>query len=131
MTTKFNSEKSIYYLAVILIIPIAIIFYAIVNDINIMFISLIMLLITVINLYLFFFTHFIVNKNNLILKIGLFTYKKINLKDIIAIKDENSLRKGLSASMKNRIEIFYGQSSIIISPKNKTEFLKIINSHLK
>lgn len=66
----------------------------------------------------------------MIIKIGFFTYKKIYLKDIIAVKKDKTLRRSLAASVKNRIEIFYPSSSVIISPKNIEEFLKVLNKEI-
>lgn len=129
METKFDSKKSVLFFILILIIPTALSVYLKIRYGNkSFFIILILLLITFLNLYMFFFTHYIVTNNKLIIKIGFFTYKSIYLKDIKAIKDDKTIRKGLSTSANNRIEIFYGESNIIISPKNKIEFLKKINT---
>lgn len=129
METKFYSKKSVLFFILILIIPTALSVYLKIRYENkSIFIISILLLITFLNLYVFFFTHYIVTSKKLIVKIGFFTYKSIYLKDIKAIKDDNTIRKSLSTSINNRIEIFYAKSSIIISPKNKIEFLKKINT---
>ena len=131
MQTKFYNERSIYFLVVILIIPIAVFIYAKVKYENTFFILVILSLITLVNLYLLFFTYFLVDKEKLIIKVGFFTYKTIYLKDIKSIKRDKSLTKSLSGSMKNRIEIFYSGSSVIISVKNLNDFLEKINCQLE
>ena len=131
MVTKFYSKKSILFFILILIIPAILIFYLKIkygNDSY--FFIFVLLLITLLNLYMFFFTYYVVNNDKLIIKIGFFTYKSISLKDIKDIKDikdDKTIRRSLSTSENNRIEIFYGETSLIISPKNKIEFLKKIN----
>lgn len=131
MQTKFYNERSIYFLVVILIIPIAVFIYAKVKYENTSFILVILSLITLVNLYLLFFTYFLVDKEKLIIKVVFFTYKTIYLKDIKSIKRDKSLTKSLSGSMKNRIEIFYSGSSVIISVKNLNDFLEKINCQLQ
>ena len=131
MQTKFYNERSIYFLVVILIIPIAVFIYAKVKYENTFFILVILSLITLVNLYLLFFTYFLVDKEKLIIKVVFFTYKTIYLKDIKSIKRDKSLTKSLSGSMKNRIEIFYSGSSVIISVKNLNDFLEKINCQLQ
>lgn len=129
MQTKFYSERSIYFLLVVLIIPTAVFIYAKVKYENISLILVILSLITLVNLYLLFFTYFLVDKEKLTIKVGFFTYKTIYLKDIKSIKRDKSLTKSLSGSMKNRIEIFYADSSVIISVKNLNDFLKLIANY--
>ena len=70
MQTKFYNERSIYFLVVILIIPIAVFIYAKVKYENTFFILVILSLITLVNLYLLFFTYFLVDKEKLIIKVG-------------------------------------------------------------
>lgn len=129
METKFYSEKSVFFFILIIIIPIAVGIYFKIRYES-FFIILLLLLITFLNLYMFFFTYYIVKNDKLIVKIGFFTYKIIYLKEIKEIKDDKTIRRSLATGINNRIEIFYGESSIIISPKNKIEFLKKINYKL-
>ncbi|MHC5353906.1 PH domain-containing protein [Myroides sp. LJL115] len=128
METKFYSEKSVFFLLLSLIIPVAIICYAQIRYENSWFILVTMLLVMLVNLYLFFFTYYMVTEDKLIVKIGFITYKTIPLKDIKSIKEDKSVRKGLATSWKNRIEIFYSNTSVIVSPKNIEEFLHKVNS---
>lgn len=130
MVTKFYSEKSIFFFILILILPITVGIYFKIRYES-FFMILTLLLITFFNLYMFFFTYYIVKDDKLIVKTGFFTYKIIYLKEIKEIKDDKTIRRSLATGINNRIEIFYGESSIIISPKNKIEFLKEINYKLK
>lgn len=130
MKKKFYPQRSLSVLLFILILPVAIIAYHKWNYQSVMALSIIILIITLVNLYLYFLTYFIIEKDRLIIKIGFFTYKKIYLKDIIAVKKDKTLRRSLAASVKNRIEIFYPSSSVIISPKNIEEFLKVLNKEI-
>lgn len=78
---------------------------------------------------IFLSTNYTIKGENLMIKSGIIISKTIKIKDIYKIEKTNSILSSPALSL-NRIEIFYGnQNSIIISPKEKmdfiTEFLKV------
>lgn len=131
MGVRFNSKKSTLFFLLIVLIPTFIGVYLHAKFMNLNFIlAFFLVIITFLNLYMFFFTYYIVNNNSLIIKVGMFTYKTINLKDITKVKEDNSITKSLATSTKNRIEIFYKNSSVIVSPKDKIGFLNTMNTSM-
>lgn len=79
-------------------------------------------------------TYKIVNNEELVVKVGFLMNIKIDIKKIVEIKKTKSMISSPAWSL-NRIEIFYNKyDSVIISPKNQTEFiqdLQKINSSIK
>ncbi|WP_298773956.1 PH domain-containing protein [uncultured Empedobacter sp.] len=76
----------------------------------------------------------IINNEELVVKVGFLMNIKIDIKKIVEIKKTKSMISSPAWSL-NRIEIFYNKyDSVIISPKNQTEFiqdLQKINSSIK
>lgn len=72
---------------------------------------------------IFLSTHYTINGENLMIKSGIIISKTIKIKDIYRIEKTNSILSSPALSL-DRIEIFYGnQNSIIISPKEKSDFI--------
>lgn len=72
---------------------------------------------------IFLSTHYTINGENLMIKSGIIIGKTIKIKDIYRIEKTNSILSSPALSL-DRIEIFYGnQNSIIISPKEKMDFI--------
>lgn len=62
----------------------------------------------------------------LVIKNGIFGEKKIPIKTIFKIEKTWNIIAAPAPAILGRIEIFYGQKSIVISPKNIGEFTKIL-----
>lgn len=72
---------------------------------------------------MFLATYYTIKGENLIIKSGILINKTIKIKDIYKIEKTNSILSSPALSL-DRIEIFYGnQNSIIISPKEKSDFI--------
>ena len=130
MTKKYSSKISYELLVFILLI-----FYLplipdlIENEINAETLSILgfLALVYLFVLYLFLGTNYTIDSNELKIKCGPFSYDPINIMDIKEVEKTKSLLSSPAPSF-DRIRIKYNNSnSIIISPKNKSEFL----NHLK
>lgn len=72
---------------------------------------------------MFLSTHYTIKGENLIIKSGIFINKTIKITDIYKVEKTNSILSSPALSL-DRIEIFYGnQNSMMISPKQKEEFI--------
>lgn len=84
-------------------------------------------------LHLFFTTKYIINNEILQIKSGILINNKVNIKTIKSIQKTKSILSSPAASF-DRILIKYNKyDEVIISPKNKLEFvndLKIINPNI-
>ncbi len=84
----------------------------------------ILLLVDIFVLHLFLNTKYTIEDNLLKIQSGFFKEKPIEISDIKEIKKTNSIISAPAASF-DRIEIKYKTfSTMIISPKNKAEFIK-------
>jgi hypothetical protein len=85
-------------------------------------------------LYLFFNTAYIINDDKLIIKVGFYSFKPIDISTIKKIEKTKSLLASPATSF-DRIWLSYGKyDDVILSPKNKIEFimdLKQINPNIK
>lgn len=73
---------------------------------------------------LFLKTEYIIDKTQLIIKCGFFSYKPIDIKEIKEISETKSIQSSPAPSF-DRIEIKYGKfDETIISPQNKFSFAK-------
>lgn len=73
---------------------------------------------------LFLKTEYIIDKTQLIIKCGFFSYKPIDIKQIKEISETKSIQSSPAPSF-DRIEIKYGKfDETIISPQNKFSFAK-------
>ena len=73
---------------------------------------------------LFLKTEYIIDKTQLIIKCGFFSYKPIDIKEIKEISKTKSIQSSPAPSF-DRIEIKYGKfDETIISPQNKFSFAK-------
>ena len=78
-------------------------------------------------LHMFLTTLYTVDITKLKIKSGFFSYRSIEIADIIKITRTNSIISSPAASF-DRIEIHYGKfKSIIVSPKDKLNFCKDLN----
>lgn len=72
---------------------------------------------------IFLSTNYTIKGENLMIKSGIIISKTIKIKDIYKIEKTNSILSSPALSL-DRIEIFYGNlNSIIISPKEKMDFI--------
>ncbi|PID27178.1 MAG: hypothetical protein CR982_06915 [Candidatus Cloacimonadota bacterium] len=85
-------------------------------------------------LHLFFKTRYTIEGNILKIKSGIISYKPININEIKEISKTNNIISSPAPSF-DRIEIKYGKfDEIIISPKDKLDFvneIKKINPNIK
>ncbi len=79
--------------------------------------------------YSFFSMQYSLDSEFLYIKAGMFGTKKIKIDEIKKIEKTWNLIASPAPSIYGRVEIYYGNKSIVISPKNfdefKTELLKI------
>ena len=74
--------------------------------------------------YLFLKTEYIIDKTQLVIKCGFFSYKPIDIKQIKEISNTKSIQSSPAPSF-DRIEIKYGKfDQMIISPQNKFSFVE-------
>jgi hypothetical protein len=77
-------------------------------------------------IYLVTSTHYIIDGNRLIIKLGFLTYRTIDIQTILKISETNNPLSAPAASL-DRLEINYTKNNtILISPKLKTEFIEQI-----
>ena len=68
-------------------------------------------------------TYYVIDGNFLVVKSGFVVNKKIDINTIIIVSETNSIISAPAASF-DRLEIVYKQhNSILISPRDKTEFI--------
>ncbi len=82
---------------------------------------------------LFFNTYYLIDKDTLKIHCGFFNFKPIDISKVEKITKTNSILSSPAPSF-DRIEVYYGDNSIIISPKDKIKFvkdLKIINPNIQ
>lgn len=88
---------------------------------------LINLMVLVFISYLLLNTYYLISGNFLVVKSGFLVNKKIDINTIIIVSETNSIISAPAASF-DRLDIVYKQhNSILISPRDKTEFI----NHLK
>lgn len=76
--------------------------------------------------HLFMTTYYVINGNKLTIKCGFFLNKTIDIGTITKISETNNPLSSPATSI-DRIEIIYGKfDSVIISPKQKKEFINDI-----
>ena len=84
--------------------------------------------------HLFLKTYYTIDKDQLKIKCGVFSYKSIDITDIKEISSTNNILASPAPSFE-RIEIKYGTfDEIILSPNDKIKFandLKMINPNIK
>ena len=74
--------------------------------------------------HLFISTKYTINNTSLQVQSGFFINQTINIKSIRKIVDTRTIISSPALSL-DRLEVFYGKfDSIIISPQDKTEFIK-------
>jgi energy-coupling factor transporter transmembrane protein EcfT len=119
---KYQSGISYGLLAAIIVIIIAPIIFLPFNMVG----MIINLLVLVFILHLFWTTYYIIDGKDLIIKSGFVVDKKLAINLIRKISETSSIMSAPAASF-DRLEINYGKySSIIISPKNKSDFINDI-----
>ena len=119
---KYQSGISYGLLAAIIVIIIAPIIFLPFNMLG----MIINLLVLVFILHLFWTTYYIIDGKDLIIKSGFVVDKKLAINLIRKISETSSIMSAPAASF-DRLEINYGKySSIIISPKDKSNFIKDI-----
>lgn len=127
MTKKYPSKISYGLLSFIFLVFYAPIFPAFLRDeINSKIIGFIVFQSFVFALIvsLFLKTEYIIDKTQLIIKCGFFSYKPIDIKQIKEISETKSIQSSPAPSF-DRIEIKYGKfDETIISPQNKFSFAK-------
>jgi hypothetical protein len=75
-------------------------------------------------IHIFVTTYYVITDDNyLIVKSGLLINKKISIQDITSIKESNSILSSPALSF-DRIEIKYKDGAILISPKEKENFIQ-------
>ncbi len=127
---KYKSKIG-WEIIIILVLVFAWIFYDITKSginwdlTSIIAFSLLLLLIILIGYLLFSIRYFInFDKAELLVKIGVFKYAEISISKIHKIKETRTILSSPAASL-DRLEVFYHQfNSVIISPKNKKEFIQ-------
>ena len=93
-------------------------------------IALVMLIISISVVPLFFITYNL-NEKELLIKLGFFNTMKIAYDSITSIKETKNPLSSLAMSI-DRIEIKYGKGGcVLISPKNKQEFLKVLREKME
>ena len=93
-------------------------------------VGLIMLIISITIIPLFFITY-ILEEKELLVKLGFFCALKIAYSSITGIKETKNPLSSLAMSI-DRIEIKYGKGlCVLISPKNKQEFLMILKEKME
>lgn len=75
--------------------------------------------------HMFFTTNYTIERDDLVIKCGFLLNKTIDIKTIKKISETNNLMSSPATSL-DRLEINYKSGSIIISPKQKTEFINHI-----
>ena len=74
--------------------------------------------------FLFLKTEYVIDKTQLVIKCGFFSYKSIDIEKIKEISKTKSIQSSPAPSF-DRIEIKYGKfDEMIISPQNKFSFVK-------
>lgn len=85
-------------------------------------------------IHMFMTTYYVINKNSLTIKCGFLFNKTIDINAIKKISETNNLLSSPATSL-DRIEITYGKfDSVIISPKQKKEFINnliILNPNIE
>jgi len=127
---KYKSKIG-WEIIIILVLVFTWIFYDLIkSDINwnsTTLISFLILFLSVILIgYILFSIRYFINfdKAELLVKIGVFKYAKISISKIHKIKETRTILSSPAASL-DRLEVFYHQfKSVIISPKNKEEFIQ-------
>ena len=75
-------------------------------------------------IHIFFNTNYTIDHNKLQVRGGLFFYKEVNIQSIRKVVETKTPISSPALSL-DRIEVFYNKfDSIIISPKDKKEFIK-------
>jgi len=93
-------------------------------------VGLIMLIVSVIIVPLYFITY-ILDEKDLIVKICFFYVLKIAYSSITSVKETKNPLSSLAMSI-DRIEIKFGNGDcVLISPKNKKEFLKVLRENME
>lgn len=82
----------------------------------------ILLPVTIFIVYVFLSIHYLVGENVPIVKSAFGMKTTVTINSIRKIKETNNPISSPAASL-DRIEVFYGKQSVIISPKQKTEFI--------
>ena len=119
---KYKSGISYGLLGAIIVIMIAPIIFLPFNILG----MIINLLVLVFIFHLFWNTYYIIDGKDLIIKSGFLVHKKLAINLISKISETSSIMSAPAASF-DRLEINYGNySSIIISPKNKSDFINDI-----
>lgn len=83
---------------------------------------IILLPVTIFIAYVFLSIHYLIGENDLIVKSAFGMKTTLNINSIKKIKETNNPISSPATSL-DRIEVFYGKQSVIISPKRKTEFI--------
>ena len=83
---------------------------------------IILLPVTIFIVYVFLSIHYFIGENDLIVKSAFGMKTTVNINSIKKIKETNNPISSPATSL-DRIEVFYGKQSVIISPKRKTEFI--------
>ncbi|WP_281542495.1 PH domain-containing protein [Maribacter aestuarii] len=119
---KYKSGISYGLLAAIIVIIIAPIIFLPFN----ILVIIINLFVLIFIFHLFWNTYYIIDGKDLIIKSGFVVDKKLAIDLIRKISETSSIMSAPAASF-DRLEINYGKySSIIISPKDKSNFIKDI-----
>lgn len=100
---------------------------------QVLIVGAILLPVFVLILYTFFTTYYTINNNILYIKSGFLVNSKIDINTITSVKKTNSILSSPAASF-DRILIRFGKyDEVILSPKDKIEFinaLKGVNSKI-
>jgi hypothetical protein len=83
--------------------------------------------------HMFYTTEYIISNETLRIKCGFLINTAVNIKDIRKISETYNIMSSPAASL-DRLEIIYNNESILISPKDKKDFvgtLKAINPNIE
>ena len=116
---KYQSRISYLLLGIILIVLISPLIFMPPNIMGVV----ITLIVIAFTLHLFSNTYYTIGGKELTVKSGFFIYKKIDVTSIRKISETNSLLSAPALSF-DRLEIWYSKyGSIMISPKDKSNFI--------
>jgi len=140
MTKKYPSKVSFGLLGFIFVILFAPFIFDVINnslDQLVLIVLVVLLLLYGLILHMFFQTVYTLEDGQLKIKMGLFSFRSININEIRKVSKTSSILSAPAPSF-DRIEIKHGDfGSIIISPKDKISFAKdlselnpVINNNL-
>ncbi len=128
MKNTFRSKVDVWLIILIVLITFVPTLFLLISGF-----SIVALIIVVANLLfsfsVLFSIKYIITENKLIIKYGFLFSEEHNLKEIKSIKPTHTLLAAPAASI-DRLEISFGNNSVIVSPKEKKIFIELVSYYI-